>query len=178
MINDEKWEYFGKKKNGDVRLIRKTNESLEDVIDYLEQREIIYSNSGSPNMIWIYINGKTYTYWWETGTWGQNNDLSPRKGTKKYYKSLGIEDLFNRFLDKEVEKQAFFYTNSLNTGKYKGLTINEVLEIDPNYLDYLRKKTHNVKLRKDIDELFTLNEVVIVKRDWKEYVKQLNKENK
>ena len=83
-----------------VRIYRRdTNESLDYVTKFLEDRNIDYETRIGGSLIYIYNDeGKCYAYYWTTGRWSAHKAI-----THKHYSSKGIEDFTDRFLNNKKE---------------------------------------------------------------------------
>tara|TARA_B110000285_G_scaffold14174_1_gene13956 strand:+ start:206 stop:547 length:342 start_codon:yes stop_codon:yes gene_type:complete len=81
---------------------RDTNETLEEVENYLMDKDIDYDVRGS-TMLWIRTLRGCYSYYYTTGRW---SPYIPRGATKngypkKHYNSKGISDFVERFATKK-----------------------------------------------------------------------------
>tara|TARA_R100000322_G_C5347628_1_gene167450 strand:+ start:259 stop:609 length:351 start_codon:yes stop_codon:yes gene_type:complete len=94
------WEYVRTNSKGEAVFRKDTNESLEFVENYLQEKNIQYCVSMGASLLWIENEeGREYVYYWTTGRW------SPRKPKYKvHYRSNGIDDFVTRFLNRFVEQ--------------------------------------------------------------------------
>ena len=99
----DKWTYNGKNSKGEIKFRRETGQNGEEVLQFLTQdkqidpRDIaVFDRS---RLVQFFYKGTHYQYFWTTGRW---NARYGRSLPKKHYNSRGIQDLFERFLDKEV----------------------------------------------------------------------------
>ena len=83
-----------------VRIYRRdTNESLDYVTKFLEDRNIDYETRIVGYLMYIYNDeDKCYAYYWTTGRWSAHKAI-----THKHYSSKGIEDFTDRFLNSKKE---------------------------------------------------------------------------
>ena len=99
MKHTSEWKFVRKNSKGEAVLRRDTNETLEEVLDFLKDKELEVEVFSKATLISIYVEWRRYDYYWTTGRWCQ------RKKTDyptKHYHSKGIEDFFNRFLKKDI----------------------------------------------------------------------------
>jgi hypothetical protein len=85
---------------GEVVFRRNTNETLEEVEDYLKFMDIEYEVKGSAYMLWIRTNRGCYSYYYTTGRW---SPYVTNGYPKKHYKSNGISDFIQRFATKKED---------------------------------------------------------------------------
>tara|TARA_R100001244_G_scaffold126404_1_gene96736 strand:- start:32 stop:334 length:303 start_codon:yes stop_codon:yes gene_type:complete len=86
---------------GEVIFRRDTNESLEDVENYLTSKSIEYEVKEQARMIKVITEGRDYSYYYTTGRWSPYKKYFGGYSTKKHYKSNGIEDFITRFIEGE-----------------------------------------------------------------------------
>ena len=88
------YRYARTNSKGERIFRRDTNESLEYVTKFLEDKGIEYETRIGGSLIYIYNDdGKCYAYYWTTGRWSAHKAIAP-----KHYCSNGIEDFVTRFL--------------------------------------------------------------------------------
>lgn len=99
------WTFVRKNSKGENIFRRDTNETLEFVIDFLNENNIEHEYKEGATMFNL-INevGKCYTYYWTTGKWSPKS-----KSMDMHYNSKGIKDFterfFNRYNKDYLEKQ-------------------------------------------------------------------------
>ena len=114
------WIFNGLDKNKKPKFKRPTNESLEDVINYVDKRKAKYIPRKNKS-ISIYTRVNKYHYYYTTGRWGINllNNNYRRSSSKKYYMSKGIKDFYNRFFkDKLNQEKEYDYIKKIGLRKY------------------------------------------------------------
>jgi len=91
------WSFNRVNSKGEVLFSHSTDETVDDVIDFLINKNIEYTLTAGAGwtMFWVYFNDQKYCYYSTTGRWAPWN-----KGgyPEKHYTSKGIEDFYNRFL--------------------------------------------------------------------------------
>jgi len=93
------YRYARTNSKGEKIFRRDTNESLDFVTKFLEDRNIEYETRVGGSLIYIYNDdGKCYAYYWTTGRWSAHRAI-----TNKHYRSNGIEDFVSRFLYNKKE---------------------------------------------------------------------------
>jgi hypothetical protein len=102
--HEDKWDYNGTNSKGEKKFKRYTNEDLNFAVEFLEKKGVRYEVREGATMVWIYIYHKKYQYYYTTGRWGYASEHS-RNLPEHHYHSKGIEDLFDRFLNKEIKKE-------------------------------------------------------------------------
>lgn len=77
-----------------------TNESLEDILKYLDAEKITYAVTKAPHMLTLRsAKGIVYSYHWNTGRWATfKNGSLPHK----HYRATGIKDFITKFLLKDI----------------------------------------------------------------------------
>ena len=95
------WTYDRTNSKGEVLLRHDTDESLEDVIGYLEEQGIKYERKDAAHMLWIFYGTRAYMYYYTTGRWAPRNGWG--KVPLKHYKSRGIKDFLDRFVLNEED---------------------------------------------------------------------------
>ena len=90
------WKFKGIKK-GRKNFQWRTNQTLEHVKEYLDNKNINYIVHEKPKMLFIYrVSNPTseyserYSYYYTSGRWGDDTRT-------KHYSSKGIEDFIERF---------------------------------------------------------------------------------
>jgi hypothetical protein len=94
------WKFVRKNSKGEAILRRDTNESLDDVLEYLKDKNVAVEVHPKATLLSIYVGSRRFDYFWTTGRWSQRRDGHP----KKHYHSKGIADFFDRFLSQHVEE--------------------------------------------------------------------------
>lgn len=99
------WIFVRKNSKGENIFRRDTNETLEFVIDFLNENNIEHEYKEGATMFNLTNEvGKCYTYYWTTGKWSPKN-----KSMDMHYNSKGIKDFterfFNRYNKEYLEKQ-------------------------------------------------------------------------
>ena len=93
------WKFDRVNSKGEVLFKHSTNQTLEDVSEYLDSNNIKYEVRAGAHMLWIYNNsGKKYSYYYTTGRWS-----SYGMQFKKHYRSKSIEDFCSRFLNSKYK---------------------------------------------------------------------------
>jgi len=137
------WSFNRVNSKGEVLFSHSTDETVDDVIDFLRNKNIEYTLTAGAGwtMFWVYFNDQKYCYYSTTGRWAPwNNGGYP----EKHYTSKGIEDFYNRFL--LAEKPTF---------KSETETKKEIKKIlDDEQIEYKIKKdtvtlTTKARPRKD-----------------------------
>ena len=88
------WSYSGTNSKGEAKFRHITNESVEDVIAYLEERGIDFELLEKPTMLWISCEKGVYAYYYTTGRWSPKTRGRPTK----HYTAKGIKDFLERFI--------------------------------------------------------------------------------
>ena len=100
MKHTSEWKFVRKNSKGESILRRDTNETLEEVLDFLKDiKGIEVEVFLKATLISIYVDWRRYDYYWTTGRWCQRKSNYP----KTHYHSKGIEDFCNRFLKKDIK---------------------------------------------------------------------------
>tara|TARA_R110000744_G_scaffold121331_1_gene225941 strand:- start:374 stop:982 length:609 start_codon:yes stop_codon:yes gene_type:complete len=92
-----KWRFNRVNSKGELRFSHITDETVEDVIKFLDNKAIDYdltAGAGS-TMFWVYFNYKKYCYFSTTGSWAPWNEGGY---PSRHFRSKGIEDFYTRFL--------------------------------------------------------------------------------
>jgi len=101
------WKYVRTNSKGEPIFRRDTNESLEFVTNYLNDKDIPYEICKTAGLIWIdNIAEVTYVYYWTTGRWAIRKT---NKKYKKHYHSKGIDDFVTNYLNKYADEQMTYY---------------------------------------------------------------------
>lgn len=102
------WVYAGRRSNGEVRFKKYTNQTLEHVKGYLDERSIAYLVYPRQCLLFIYKEKEPaskysprYSYYYTTGRWGSD------KRTKHYH-SDGIEHFISKYYRTVEEDKAFW----------------------------------------------------------------------
>ena len=97
-----KIEYAGRNSKGVVKLRRSTNQSLEEVMEFLDSKDIRYDVKENAYCINFEFKGDAYQYFWTTGRWGiywnchgNNRFQLPRV----HYMIESIEDLYEKLVN-------------------------------------------------------------------------------
>lgn len=94
------WKFVRKNSKGEAILRRDTNESLDDVLEYLKDKNVAVEVHPKATLLSIYVGCYRFEYYWTTGRWANRRDGYP----KKHYHSKGIADFFERFLSQHIEE--------------------------------------------------------------------------
>tara|TARA_R110001592_G_scaffold235370_1_gene493409 strand:+ start:1083 stop:1688 length:606 start_codon:yes stop_codon:yes gene_type:complete len=89
------WKYGRTNSKGEVIFRHNTDQTVEDVCNFLDEYNIEYEKRLGATMLWIYFKNKKYAYYYTTGKWAP---FAARGYPKKHFHSKGIEDFYNRFL--------------------------------------------------------------------------------
>jgi len=88
---DEGWTYVGRNSKGEPRFRKPTNQTLEVVKEYLDNKELAYFVHENQALIFIYKDkapqsrySSRYSYYYTPGKWGSDK-------RKKHYHSNSIE---------------------------------------------------------------------------------------
>jgi len=88
---DEGWTYVGRNSKGEPKFRKPTNQTLEFVKDYLDNKGLAYFVHENQSLLFIYKDkepqsrySSRYSYYYTTGKWGSDK-------RKKHYHSNGIE---------------------------------------------------------------------------------------
>ena len=145
------WKFDRVNSKGEVLFKHSTNQTLEEVSQYLDSNSIKYEVRAGAHMLWLYNDtGKKYSYYYTTGRWS-----SYGMQFKKHYRSKSIEDFCSRFLNSR-------YKSTTSGEKMKLVNIQqtvpvqkelcldrktryEVIERDPQGKDY---RLHMLRLAK------------------------------
>ena len=96
------WTFNRVNSKGEKIFRHDTNQTLEEVTDYLEDNDIEYEPKPKGRMIWIYNDlDEQFAYYYTTGRWAPF--IEGRHHPSKHYSSKGIEDFVNRFLNAKRE---------------------------------------------------------------------------
>ena len=111
------WKYDRTNSKGKVIYRHDTNQTLEQVINFLETKGLNYEIKIGANMLCIYTHKKKFYYYFTTGRWTSSG---PRRTTYKHYRSKGIKDFYTRFLlpvileERKIFNYAIFYNEAVN----------------------------------------------------------------
>jgi hypothetical protein len=89
------WSYTGTNSKGEKKFRHTTNESVEDVMDYFEEKGIEFKYKSGAHMFWIYYEKEFYSYYYTTGRWSR---YTPSWPPPKHYVAKGIKDFLERFI--------------------------------------------------------------------------------
>ena len=90
-----KWSYSRTNSKGEIKFRHDTNETFEDVIEYLEERNIEYEVKEGAYMLWVHHENRKYAYYYTTGKWAAYSKIGR---PKLHYSSKGIKDFLERFV--------------------------------------------------------------------------------
>tara|TARA_B100001057_G_scaffold498608_1_gene606191 strand:+ start:2244 stop:2738 length:495 start_codon:yes stop_codon:yes gene_type:complete len=96
------WKFNRVNSKGEVIFKHKTNESLDEVVKFLEEKNINFEVKEGARMLWIYFKDNKFSYYYTTGRW---SPFIYKSNPKKHYHSTGIEDFYNRFLLKSKPRK-------------------------------------------------------------------------
>ena len=105
-----KWHYHRTNSKGKKIFRHYTQEDIEDVLGYLDERGFYYEIAGG-GMLWITNkNNDTFSYYWTTGKWSCYKD-----NRKKHYQAMGIKDFLDRYIDNDeyLKEQEATYQNAV-----------------------------------------------------------------
>ena len=88
------WSYSRTNSKGEAKFRHTTNESVEDVMAYLEEQDIDFEYMEGASMLWIYCKKGAYSYYYTTGRWARQTRGRP----PKHYVAKGIKDFLERFI--------------------------------------------------------------------------------
>ena len=91
------WSFNRKNSKGEVLFSHSTDETVDDVIEFLENKDIEHDLTAGAGwtMFWVYFNDQKYCYFSTTGRWAPWKEGGY---PDKHYTSKGIEDFYTRFL--------------------------------------------------------------------------------
>ena len=96
-----KWSYNRTNSKGEKKFKHTTNQTIEEVTNYLDSKNIEYNLRLGGSMLWIYNSyGRAYAYYYTTGRWAKHK---PSGYPDKHYSSKGIVDFVDRFLEESKE---------------------------------------------------------------------------
>ena len=98
------WSYSRTNSKGEAKFRHTTNESVEDVIAYLEEQGIDFKYMERGSMLWIYCEKGVYAYYYTTGRWAPKTRGLPTK----HYVATGIKDFLERFMLAEANDKPDF----------------------------------------------------------------------
>jgi hypothetical protein len=88
------WSYSRTNSKGEAKFRHTTNESVEDVMAYLEEQGLDFEYMEGASMLWIYCKKGVYSYYYTTGRWARQTRGRP----PKHYVAKGIKDFLERFI--------------------------------------------------------------------------------
>ena len=97
-MNEQKeydWKYGRTNSKGTIIYRHNTNQTVEDVCNFLDEHNVKYEKRLGATMLWIYSHKQKYAYFYTTGRWAP---FATRGYPKKHYNAKGIEDFYTRFL--------------------------------------------------------------------------------
>jgi len=104
----EGWVYVGRKKSGEAKFRKYTNQTLEHVTAYLDSKELTYFVYEDQCLIFIYKvkepkkkHSPRYSYYYTTGQWGGTS-------RRKHYHSDGIEHFVEKYYKTYDEEKAYW----------------------------------------------------------------------
>ena len=91
------WKFDRVNSQGEVIFRHNTNETVEQVIKFLEDKNVEYelTEGAGSTMFWIYCNATKYSYYSTTGRW---SPIKKNNYPTKHYSSTNIKDFYERFL--------------------------------------------------------------------------------
>jgi len=103
--NNFKWKYTGRDSNYKPKFTRQLEEPLDYVLSFLDSNNIKYIIGKSKSLA-IYSRLHKFRYYYTTGKWSLNSgNKNIKVNNKKYYLYKGIEDFYERFFIKNLEKE-------------------------------------------------------------------------
>ena len=97
--NGYNWKFDRVNSKGEVIWKHLTEQSLEEVLSFLEEKDIYYEKTKG-HFLRIYYEGVMYAYYYTTGRWAR---YISRGYPKKHYRSINIQDFYKRFLKGDEE---------------------------------------------------------------------------
>ena len=96
-IKEYDWKFDRINSQGEVIFKHETNETVEQVIKFLKDKNVKYelTEGAGSTMFWIYCNATKYSYYSTTGRW---SPIKKNKYPTKHYSSKNIKDFYERFL--------------------------------------------------------------------------------
>lgn len=125
-IREDKWHWAGKDAKGNNKFKHYTNQTLFEVTDFLDSKNVNYIIGNSSATVNIYSYADKFQYFYTTGKWSVYK-RTPNAFKKKYYHSNSIEDFYNRFFSKTIEREK---------QNFKKLYVNPRYEFDSKRNDY------------------------------------------
>lgn len=102
------WVYAGRNSKGEPKFKKPTNQTLEYVKEYLDNKGIAYVVHEKQSLMFIYKDkepqtrySKRYAYYYTTGRWGDDK-------RKKHYHSDGIEHFIETYYRTTEEDRAYW----------------------------------------------------------------------
>jgi hypothetical protein len=125
-IREDKWYWAGTDSKGKNKFKHYTNQDLFAVTDFLDSKNINYIIGDSSTTVNIYSYADKFQYFYTTGKWSVYKKR-PSNYKKKYYHSKNIEDFYERFFLKTLEREKKYF---------KELFINPRYEYDSKREDF------------------------------------------
>jgi len=89
------WSYDRTNSKGEKHFRHDTNETLEDVLEFLQKSNIKYEVKEGAHMLWVHHEERKYAYYYTTGRWAAYSKLGM---PNKHYRAKGIKDFLQRFV--------------------------------------------------------------------------------
>ena len=104
----EGWAYAGRNSKGEPKFRRPTNQTLEFVKDYLNNKGLAYFVHEKQALLFIYKDkepksrfSSKYAYYYTTGMWGSDK-------RNKHYHSKGIENFVETYYRSREQDQIYW----------------------------------------------------------------------
>ncbi len=110
------WIFDRTNSKGETILKHYTNQTLEQVITFLEDKQLKYEIKNGAQMLWIYTHEKKFCYFYTTGRWAA---FTHGRFPRKHYRAKGIKDFYTRFLlpiilkERKIFNYAVFYNEAI-----------------------------------------------------------------
>jgi hypothetical protein len=105
---EEGWSYVGRNSKGEPKFRKPTNQTLEFVKDYLDNKRLAFFVPEKQYLLYIYKDkepqsrySSRYSYYYTTGKWGRDK-------RKKYYHSKGIEHFVETYYKSREQDQIYW----------------------------------------------------------------------
>ena len=105
---EEGWTYVGRNSKGEPKFRKPTNQTLEFVKDYLDNKGLAYFVHENQALLFIYKDkepqsrySSRYSYYYTTGEWGSDK-------RKKHYHSKGIEHFVETYYSSREQDKIYW----------------------------------------------------------------------
>jgi hypothetical protein len=113
------WIFSGVSSSGKAKFKRFTNDTLNDVIEFLDNKKIKYIVKEKALMLSIYSCSRKYSYYYTTGRWALDKHAYEKHRKKIFYRSKGIEDFYTRFFEPTFSKEINRYDATYDNARYQ-----------------------------------------------------------